>query len=147
MKRRISGFKRWRFFCGVWTVLLFPDLPHRAIPIILLLLLLPVGFRYPKARGVVWFTLGLAWATYRAQDALLGGLDPMLENEPLAIRGVVVGLPQTREHNTRFLFDIESVQGLRKDWPSPGRVRLTWYLDPPPLAPGQRWELRDSVGN
>jgi len=129
------------FFCGVWAMLLLRDLPDTAIFIILLLLSLPVGFRYPKARALVWFVLGLWWATYRAHGMLAGALEVTLENEPIKIQGVIVGLPQAREKSTRFLFEIESVHGLRKDWPSPGRVRLGWYIDPPELIPGQRWEL------
>lgn len=129
------------FFCGVWAMLLFRDLPDTEIFIILLLVSLPVGFRYPKARALVWFVLGLWWATYRAHGMLAGALEVTLENEPIKIRGVIVGLPQAREESTRFLFDIESIHGLRRDWPSPGRVRLSWYVDPPELIPGQRWEL------
>ncbi|MGH8580531.1 MAG: ComEC/Rec2 family competence protein, partial [Gammaproteobacteria bacterium] len=136
MRLRVSAF-----FCGVWAMLLFRDLPDTAIFTILFLVSLPVGLRYPNARVLVWFVLGLWWATYRAHGMLAGALEVTLENEPIRIRGVIVGLPQAREKSTRFLFDIESVHGLRKDWPSPGRVRLSWYVDPPALIPGQRWEL------
>lgn len=125
------------FFCGVWALALFRALPDMAIFIIPLLLLLPVAFRYPKARALAWLILGLWWATYRAHGMLAGALEVTLENEPIKIRGVIVGLPQAREKSTRFLFEIESVHGLRRDWPSPGRVRLSWYVDPPELMPGQ----------
>jgi len=63
-------------------MLLFRDLPDTTVFIILLLLSLPVGFRYPKARMLVWFVLGLWWATYRAHGMLAGGLEVILENKP-----------------------------------------------------------------
>jgi competence protein ComEC len=80
---------------------------------------------------------------YQAHHALHPGLDPVLEGKDLVISGMIASIPETRESDTRFLFDIERVRtedaAGRSNFK---RVRLSWYGSAPELRFGQRWRRR-----
>jgi len=81
--------------------------------------------------------LGLATAGLHAGWALAHRLPPRLEQQDIAVKGRVDGLP--RDDGYRTVFYLVPEPG---SWPgeqAPRRLRLSWYDPPQPLAAGQRW--------
>ena len=102
-------------------------------------------FRNPKLRGAVVIAAGVlcgfGHAAWRAELRLSDELPFRWEGIDVAVTGVVEGLPQVTDANTRFLFEVESSQGV-----VPRHVSLAWYPDrragpPPRIAAGERWRL------
>jgi competence protein ComEC len=94
------------------------------------------------------FGLGFYWAAALAQARLADALPAEWEGRDVEIVGVVAGLPQVYDRNTRFEFDVEQV--LTPAAPVPRRISLSWWGAPerdgraatvPPLRPGERWRL------
>ncbi len=114
----------------------------------LLLLAIPLAVFLPgwwRLSG--WFLAGGCWALLQAQLILDDKLPVELEGENVLIEGVVVSLPeQTGQYSrqrVRFEFEIESLSHAGHYYPSPGRVRLSWYRvgKSKNLHAGQRWQL------
>ncbi|UXY16655.1 DUF4131 domain-containing protein [Chitiniphilus purpureus] len=97
-----------------------------------------LGWRDPRRR-TFWLTLvaiclGLGWAGMQAGARLAGQLPAALEGKVITVPGHIVGLPQASAHGWRFTFATDSPA-------LPRRIQVSWYGKPPPLAPGQRWQL------
>jgi competence protein ComEC len=54
-------------------------------------------------------------------------LPAALEGETVILEGRIVGLPLDLGDAQRFDIEVAGLTGLRRAWPPPGRVRLTWY--------------------
>lgn len=94
------------------------------------------------------FGLGFYWAAALAQVRLAEALPSEWEGRDVEIVGVVAGLPQVYDRNTRFEFDVEQV--LTPAASVPRRISLNWWGAPerdgraatfPQLRPGERWRL------
>ena len=69
-------------------------------------------------------------------------LDKSLEGKTVIATGLVVSLPEALDISTRFEFQIETMQTPDgKFWPSPGKVRISWYGENVAVNPGERWQL------
>ena len=94
-------------------------------------------------------SLGFAWAQWRAEVRMADSLPAASEIKDIELIGAIASLPQLTERGTRFEFDVEKV--LSAGTVVPTRISLTWYVEtnrkteqakpPPPLAPGERWQL------
>ncbi|HEX5126626.1 MAG TPA: DNA internalization-related competence protein ComEC/Rec2 [Rhodocyclaceae bacterium] len=89
-------------------------------------------------------TLGLAYATWRAEIRLADALPLAMEGQDVHVIGSITDLPQAREHGIAFLFNVDPGN------PSvPRMLSLAWYAEgrgaeqmpPPNLRAGQRWQL------
>lgn len=132
------------FVSGVLLLQYQSSLPGLLLAPLLLPLLLFVAWRY-RSRLPVRLTAtllgGFLWASMMAHIALQPDLPEGLQGQDLHAVGVVESLPDLDARRTRFLFQIERLSDGERDYPSPGRVRLNWYRDAPPLSPGDRWRL------
>ncbi len=111
----------------------------------LLLLALPLAVLLPGHwRLTGWLLAGVCWALLQAQLILDRSLPVELEGQDVLIHGVVVSVPERNFRRTRFEFEIESLSRAGQSYPSPGRVRLSWYraARSNSLHAGQRWQLK-----
>ncbi|MGH8120965.1 MAG: DNA internalization-related competence protein ComEC/Rec2 [Gammaproteobacteria bacterium] len=130
------------FLSGILLLLRCPALP----PAYFLMLLFPLVFLLiaagPRLRLAGWLLCGFTWALIRAQGMLAPELDRELEGKTLTVTGQVSSLSESRERGTRFEFRLDgTIRFAGRDWPAPGKIRLSWYQNPPQLLPGQYWQL------
>ncbi|MEO8011747.1 MAG: ComEC/Rec2 family competence protein, partial [Dokdonella sp.] len=92
-------------------------------------------------RAPLWFLLGFAWTSLHADSALQQRLAADWHGRDFLVSGVVSDLPEVVAGSTRFELDIGIAQldGATVDLSGP--VRLSWYLDAPPIEPCSRWTL------
>ncbi len=142
------------FFFGVLSAQQFPILPAvdwrlLSLSSFFLLLLL---HRYQRHRPLPFylshllvFMLGLSWAAWRADIILEPQLALHLQQQNLQIQGIINSLPISKDTHLRFEFDIQRLQFEGRNYPSPGRVRLSWYARGtqklPDVRPGERWQF------
>ena len=81
----------------------------------------------PRLRIAAFLALGFLWAVWRADLVLSDQLPGALEGENVILEGRIVGLPLDLGNAERFDVEVARLTGLRRAWPPPGRVRLTWY--------------------
>lgn len=87
------------------------------------------------------FAFGLGWALVHAHAAMALRIEPRLEDRPLRVTGVVVGLPEAGAQRQRFEFlpaaaaDADTPIALR------GTLRLSRWRDPLPIRAGESLEL------
>ncbi len=85
---------------------------------------------------------GASWQLLVADSLHAQQLAAELESRDVLIEGVIVTLPNMSGHARRFVFAISRMEREGKQWPSPARVRLSWYGNPPSaLRAGDRWQL------
>jgi competence protein ComEC len=91
----------------------------------------------PLALLVLGASLGVAYASWRAEGRLAERLPAALEQQPVTITGRVTGLPQATRFGPRFRFLVESAPaGI------PPLILLADYQRPPAdWQAGQRWRL------
>src|SRR5687768_11404621 len=99
--------------------------------------------------AVIFLVAGFFWAAAFAQWRLSDVLPHEWEGRDIQLIGVAAELPQVREGNVRFTFDVEQV--LTKDAIVPARISLTWYVArgkrstaeaaPPQIRAGERWRI------
>lgn len=114
-----------------------PSLPALAALAAVSLLLLP----WRRLRPAAAFGLGLLWAAVHAHSALQHRLAPELEGLDLAVVGEVVGLPVQEDGYSRFLLRPHRLGELSAQQ-MPRLLKLSWYVRPPPLQPGEVWQLQ-----
>jgi competence protein ComEC len=140
------------FLAGTWLIQQSSQLPDaRLAPGGVAALLGLLLFRNGPSRALLALAagalLGSGLAAWRAQERLSETLAFAHEGVDIAVTGVVVQLPLARERGTRFVLHVEQV-----DTPGvlvPRRISLGWYpelregvrVDPPRLAPGERWSF------
>lgn len=99
---------------------------------------LPKKYRYCIALSCALF-LGSYYAVYRAQPLLNWHLPSRWENQTVTVRGVVSSLPESDSQQTRFEFNLQSINNT----PQQTKIRLAWYQTPPqPLIIGATWQLQ-----
>jgi competence protein ComEC len=129
------------FLIGVIILQQLSVLPPLALSW-LLIIFVPWCFSVNKLRFLLALACGFLWSAFQAHIALHPGLDRNLEGVDLIARGKIASIPQQRDRNTRFIFEISSIEN--ESVPAeklPTRVRLNWYRNIPDLKLGQRWRL------
>ncbi len=123
---------------GVWSLHRLPTLPEPWLPLVAMALA-PVLPRTGRV-ALLAFALGMAWATW---DARTVPVPTALVDQDVVLAGHVEGLPEKESHRSRFRFVVEATGEEGREHPLwRGRVRLSWYGDPPQLRPGQRLRLK-----
>jgi competence protein ComEC len=97
--------------------------------------------RRRQLRVLAAFGLGLLWATVHAQLALQHRLGHELEGVDLEVIGEIVDLPVQEAGYVRFLLRPHRLGELPARR-TPRLLKLGWYGRPPPLLPGEVWQLR-----
>ncbi len=122
------------FALGASAVLAFPELPDPLWTAGLLVLSLPLVWRFRSrllASAMPAVLIGLLLATVTAQQRLAERLPAALQGQDLELSGSVIGLPQQTGRALRFDLRTEpDERGL------PSHLRLSWYEQAPPLSPG-----------
>ncbi len=107
--------------------------------------------RCRAARAALWLVAGAmagyGIAAWRAELRLASALPFAWEGRDIRVEGVIADLPQVRERATRFAFHVERVETPAAVVPH--RISLAWYpevsrqgrIEPPRIAPGERWSL------
>lgn len=126
---------------GAVAVQVLPELPPVFVAIGLGLagILLPALAR--RAQVIGWLLVAVAWTLWHAHGALDARLPHALEGQDIELVGQVTGLPDPRNGQTRFTFDIDSATQAGHALALAGTARLSWYEDAPALQPCQRWRL------
>lgn len=130
------------FLSGILCLLQFSRLPPIS-PLFILPLLLLLTSRSLWLRWPAWIVCGFLWALFHADARLAERLDRQLEGQAVVVEGRIVSLPVEMGIATRFEFAIDKLlDGQGRTWPSPVKVRLSWYRQRPALVPGESWRLR-----
>lgn len=127
---------------GVLAVQWLPVLPPRWCAGLLAALAIVSCWRWPRMRWIALVALGFAWAAWRGAVALDLRLPRALEGRDFSVTGTLVGLPQVRGDATRFDMRVDRAMLDGAPVALPGRLRLSWYDDAPPLPPCSHWQLR-----
>jgi len=130
------------FFLGAASLQLCSSLPRAELPVWLLLLSLLSSLWWPPARLVLLFLLGFGWAWLHADARLAARLPAELQGRTLSIEGQVIGLPESSQRRTRFLFRVDRAWRGQRALKSPGRLRLGWYQRRRKIAVGEYWRLQ-----
>ncbi len=126
------------FLCaGVVLCALLPVLPPWFLLPALWLMLWPLWWRSRRAWlcALLWFSLGLSYASWRAELRLAQRLDPALAGSVLQVQGVVRGLADPGEFGTRLRFEVQQAEVA-----VPSLLLLNDYRQRPWPA-GSRWAL------
>lgn len=126
------------FLCaGIVLCALLPALPPWFLLPALWLMLWPLWWRSRRTWlcALLWFSLGLSYACWRAELRLAQRLDPALADSVLHVQGVVRGLADPGEFGMRFRFEVQQA-GVAL----PPVLLLNDYRQRPWPA-GSRWEL------
>jgi competence protein ComEC len=106
----------------------------------LALVLAVLAVLLPRIRPLAWLLLGLALGGHAVGEVRNGWLLSKLEGEPLVFDLRVDGLPEMRAHGSVFVAEVvKAPDGHAHTFPR--RLRLGWYKDVPPLAPGEVWRV------
>lgn len=118
-----------------WALILVFSLPF-----------LPKHFR--PAKIIILFIVGFLWALLRAHWVLDIALPTQLQGKDVLVTGVISSIPLEDNRKRRFEFDIETLAFNKKQFPSVGKVRLSWYgkrgrkyTNKIKLKAGQRWQF------
>jgi competence protein ComEC len=115
---------------------------------LLIVILVPLVFRFPAFRVVLCLVLGFLYSVFIAHDKLEGQISPALEGRDLLVTGTIASIPDSTSHRSRFLVDVTDLNELSAANTTsvihkgelPKRIRLTWYRTAPTLHVGQRWQ-------
>lgn len=131
------------FVFGVLLLQFQPTLPPLfSLPLLLPLVILAWRYRsYLAIQLSAVLMCGFLWASMMAHFAMQSSLPRALEGVNLQATGVIESLPDVTAHRTRFWFQVERLSDTKHNYPSPGRVQLSWYQNAPELAAGERWRL------
>ena len=140
------------FLLGTLALQRLPELPEARLALAGLAALPGLALaQTATVRGLLLLAagalIGFGHAGWRAHDRLADALPFAWEGRDVRLVGVVAELPLVRERATRFVFHVEQVDTLAAVVPR--RISLTWYPDvsrqgrvePPRIAPGERWSL------
>ncbi len=121
-------------------ILLFQQL--EVLPNIMWGFLLPLAlfssFFLKQYKFISLCACGFLWALIRADITLSANLDFALEGQDVVVEGFIASMPKTGERSLRFDFDVSRISFDKKVYPSPGRIRLSWYDEAPDLIPGEK---------
>lgn len=142
------------FLFGVLLLQQYSTLPNIlwcwALISIVCLPFIPRHFRF--SRLLLLFILGFLWALLRAHWVLDIALPDELQGKDLLVTGVVSSIPLEDKRKRRFEFDIETLEYNKQQFPSIGKVRISWYgkrgrgknnsyISKTKLKAGQRWQF------
>src|SRR5512147_332140 len=126
--------------CGMLLFHSLAEVPDRhwvwALPTVLAL-----GYYLPCLRLPAWGLAGFLWALWRSEPLLLHQLPLELEGADLRVSGWVASIPFKKQHSTRFLLTVATLQQSDVTIPFQGHLQLNWYDPSPPLQVGDCWEL------
>lgn len=114
----------------------------------LIVILVPLVFRFPAFRVVLCLFLGFLYSVFIAHDKLQGQISPVFEGHDLLLTGTIASIPDSTSQRSRFLVDVSDLSelpaataasGIHKG-ELPKRIRLSWYRTASTLHVGQRWQ-------
>jgi len=119
---------------------------------LLILLLVPGLFRFPRYRFYTCVALGFLYSVFIAQGKLADQLSANLEGNDLLIQGEIISLPNRDTDITRFVFaasdysELSAMENPGAEYnnikkPFSHRLILSWYKTSPDLRVGQHWQL------
>ena len=84
---------------------------------------------------LLWCALNLLWLQQRQWP-------PEQANAVVTVQGKVVGVPQWRGHQQRFVLAIDAAEARRHDPILPHRIEVSWYRPSDYLYPGEHWRFQ-----
>jgi len=122
-----------------------PGAPFLALTCLLALVVMLSTLR-ASGWALTWLLVGICWAQFRADLVLDAGLASELEGETQIIQGRISSVPVRVGRGLRFQVSVDSIRAFKREWQSPGRVRLTWYgrdevSEPERVRVGERWQF------
>lgn len=122
------------FAVGIIIVQQFSELPSFFWIVVLCLSVALCAFnRYWR---LLFFVIGLLWATSFASLHIKGRLAESLQGQLINVEGRIDGLPQWDEKKVRFNFFIT-----KPKHSFPKKIRLTWYFPKHTIKAGQFWKF------
>ncbi len=100
------------------------------------LLLLAVTSFFLKYWRLMFFTMGVLWASYYASLQLNNILPDRLQGRTLKVEGKIIGLPQYDDRRIRFNFAVT-----KSEYALPSKLRLSWYSTEQVIKSGQLWRI------
>jgi competence protein ComEC len=140
------------FSMAVFSVSLFPVLPHHSL--IFLLFIGAFFMGYCRVYVMMSLLLGVCVGSLLGYGLLSNQLPIALQGKPLTVTGVIIGLPEISDKKVQFF--IKVIETEKHDNPSSQslvgkKIKLSWYalpdksvmpwLDYPQLSPGQKWQF------
>ncbi len=141
---------KMEFIYAHWMLLIFVGgyytHPFQELPPAFIICFLPAGLalslKFKIFRLLTWYVSGFVWACVISHTILEKSLDPDLEGQEVVVVGNVSSLP--KEYGRYIQFDLDVLKILDRDGimrPSPGRIRLNWYIPYPLIVPGDSLEV------
>jgi len=128
------------FFAGVLLFQQLPDLPSAwwlaGVP-----LFAWPGWRFPFLRLPLLAAAGFCWALLHAHLLGPAELPRVWLGKVVEAEGRIAGLPRCTADRCTFFFEARRLVSGTAECRGRWRLRLTWYRQPPGLAPGDRWRL------
>ena len=84
---------------------------------------------------LLWCLLNLQWVQQRQWP-------DEHANAVITVQGQVVGVPQWRGHQQRFVLAVEPAEARRHDPVLPRRIEVSWYRPSDYLHPGEHWRFQ-----
>ncbi len=130
------------FLSGTLLIQLLPELPPVVVLSMLGLFTVIFYLKYPSFRLIGFFCTGFIWASATAYLILSNQLSQDIESQEVIVIGKIASLPEINSLRNRFEFEITKIADKEgKTWPTPGKVRLSWYQNYQPVTPGETWKL------
>lgn len=127
---------------GVLAVQALPQLPPAWLALVLPVVVVPLGWRWPSCRALAFCLVAFGWTVWRADAALEARLPRSLEGRDFVVTGVVDDLPLRRTDAARFSLRVEQAELDGEAVALDGLVRLSWYArDAVAPEPCSRWRL------
>jgi competence protein ComEC len=130
------------FAAGVLLFYLPPAAAPLAVVIFATSAIALAGWRWPVLRPVAWAAVGFLYAQLWACDLLCRPFPEEATGRDLTVTGTIVSLPADTGFAQRFELRVAGAQADGEPLALTGRVRLSWYREPPVLHVGERWRLR-----
>ncbi len=127
------------FGLGVWAFQQLPALPGPgwlALPVFVAIL----AWRVQRLRPMSALAIGCTWAYLYALLSVPPALPDGDRVQEWFATGHIVSLVQDGASVSRFVFEVQHLEGQGATHPGRWRLRLSWR-DPPPLLAGQAWRL------
>ncbi len=122
------------FVCGILVLQQCAELPNTYW--LAGLFFLFVTCLFLKCWRLMFFTIGMLWASYYASLQLNNILPDRLQGRTLHVEGKIIGLPQYDDRRIRFNFAVT-----KSEYPLPAKIRLSWYNNEQVIKSGQLWRM------